>query len=114
MEGWLSVDRNAWNRLTCVIGIAGALLLHRLKDEGLIDIKTRRQVSVVVNSYTCLRLVTIWKYNGTKLITSNIGDDPIWGKSVVNKQYRIGLTKVRLSEYKFISTQLRAQSGKAE
>ena len=39
--------------------IAGAPLLRKMKKEGILDTRARQQGSVVANSYTSLRLVTI-------------------------------------------------------
>ena len=73
---------------------------------------------VVSQIFQTLFLVTVvWKCNGTKWFPSKIGDDPAWAKYLVNKQYRIGVAKVRLSKdfkLEYISTQVKAENGGVE
>ena len=54
-----SFDRNSSGPFDVRHRVAGTPILRRVEKEGILDIRTRRQRSVVANSYTSLRLVTI-------------------------------------------------------
>ena len=56
---FVSFDRNSSEPFDMRHWIAGEPLLRKMEKEGILDIRARRQGSVVANSYTSLRLVTI-------------------------------------------------------